>query len=136
VTFWLLLKRFGSWLVANPLVATILALLAALAGETGRRRYAQRQAAKAEAKAIVARVEGAVAVERAGQASSEAGLAQAQALAEKAEAEGQAAMGKVAAPPRRSFIAWGPGGGVDRAVSGADKIDARLGVYLIWVLGP
>jgi len=52
------------------------------------------------------------------------------------ETEWRAAMAKVAAPPRRSFIAWGPGGGVDRAVSGADKIDARLGVYLIWVLGP
>jgi len=91
MTAWPLLKRFGSWLVANPLVAAILALLAALAGETGRRRYAQRQAAKSEAKATIARVEGAVAVERAGQAAQETELVKADERAKAAaERAGQA----------------------------------------------
>jgi len=91
--WWAWVKRIGRLAIDNPLASLIVALLAALGVEVARRRHAQNQAAKAEAKATVARVEGVVAVERAGQASEEAGLAQAQALAEKAEAEGLAAAG-------------------------------------------
>jgi len=93
MAWWLWVKRIGKLAMDNPLASLIVALLAALGVEAARRRHAQNQAAKSEAKATVARVEGAVAVERAGQVTSEAGLAQAQALAEKAEAEGQAATG-------------------------------------------
>ena len=52
------------------------------------------------------------------------------------EAEWRAAMTKVAAPCRRSPIAWGPGTGLDKAISRDDKVDWRVGGYIIWVLGP
>jgi len=51
------------------------------------------------------------------------------------EAEWRAAMGKVA-PARRRLLACGPGGGVDRAVSGDDRIDMRVGGYCVLALWP
>jgi len=52
------------------------------------------------------------------------------------ETEWRAAMAKVAAPPRRRFLACGPGGGVDRAISGDDRIDMRVGAYCVLSLWP
>jgi hypothetical protein len=52
------------------------------------------------------------------------------------EAEWRAAMGKVAAPPRRRFLVCIAGGGVDRALSGDDRIDMRVGGYCGVALWP
>jgi hypothetical protein len=39
-------------------------------------------------------------------------------------------------PPRQRLLACGPGGGVDRAVSGDDRIDMRVGAYCVLALFP